>query len=142
MDFCCIFVEKFSDNERYIFRAVCNRICQFTTDMGQPEVQEIGVCIMQISDQSLDRQTFVNVCHRRGYLFRQKVYDGQKRAGIDTVLAAYFSDILFSESECNTEAAHDEHHRIILTDQITHFIGFPIFTILIHRLFSLVMVFE
>lgn len=139
---CRIFIKEFSDDERHIFRAAGNRFRQLAADMGQPEVQEIGVCIMQISDQSLDRQAFVNVCHRRGDLFRQKVHDGQERAGIDTVLAAHLSDVLFSESECNTEAAHNKHHRIILADQIAHFIGLPIFTILIHRLFSLVLVFE
>ena len=58
---------------------------------------------MQISDQSLNRQAFVNVCHRCGYLFRQKVHDGEERAGIDTILAAYLSDVLFTESECNTK---------------------------------------
>ena len=92
---------------------------------------------MQISDQSLDRQAFVNISHRCRNIFRQKVHDGEERAGIDAVLPAYLSDVLFSESECDAEAAHDKHHRIVLADQIAHFVGFPIFTILIHRLFSL-----
>ena len=89
---------------------------------------------MEISDQRLDGQAFVHVHNRGGYILCQEVDDCEKSTGIDTILTAYFSDVLFTEAQGNAKTTHHEHHRIVLAYKITHFVGFPVFPIFIHKL--------
>ena len=125
-----IFVEKAADHEGHIFRAAHDRLCQFVADMGKTEVQEIVVCIMQISDKRRDGDIFMDLRCRDCLRFRQKVDDSQECICVDLILPAYFPDVFLSEPQVDTEAAHHKDHRIILAYQVTHLACFPVFSVL------------
>ena len=98
--------------------------------MGKTEVQEIVVCIMQISDKRRDGDIFMDLRCRDCLRFRQKVDDSQECICVDLILPAYFPDVFLSEPQVDTEAAHHKDHRIILAYQVTHLTCFPVFSVL------------
>ena len=93
------------------------------------------MCIMQVGDQRVDRQAFVDIGDRGGNIFRQEVDHCQEGTGIYTVLAAYLSDILFSESQGDSKTTHHKNHRVVLAYQIAHLVGFPVFPVFIHKFY-------
>ena len=132
MYFINIIVEEFGDGEGNITRAADNRFRQFAADMREAEVQEIIVRIVQIGNQWTDREAVVDTVYHGGSLFRQEIDNGQEGTAVHFVLPAYVADIFLSESQVDAEAAHNENHRVVLANQVAHFICLCVFSLFIH----------
>lgn len=91
--FFSIFVEEAADHEGHIFGAAHDRFCQLVADMGKTEVQEIVVCVMQVSDKRRDGDILMDLRNRSCLGFRQEIDDSQKSLCVDLILPAYFSDV-------------------------------------------------
>lgn len=102
-----ILIEKLRDHKSDILRAPGYSVYQFTTDMWQAEVQEVIMGIMQIADQVLNRQAFADILDRRIHFLDQEIHDCQESTSIHPILPANLPDILLSEPERYTKAAHD-----------------------------------
>ena len=103
--------------------------------MGQPKLEEIVVGIMQVANQIADREVAIRPIYRSRYLLGQEVHHRQEGRRIHPILPTDLSDVLLPEAQGNPETAQDEHHRIVLANQVAHLVGLPIKSILIHRSF-------
>lgn len=131
-----VFIEIPANHEGDVLGTIAYRVYQLAADMGKPEIQEIVVGIMQVHDQSLDREPGANRLGQYRRLFGEEIDYGNKREGIDAVHPADFADGFVAEAEVDAETVCNQQHRVIIGDEVDHSVRFFVKSLFVHVPFS------